>query len=214
MFVVGVRTARKKEIKMRKGIAMNRHHTLFTLVIATVVLTAIIAVSASPIAQADESKRPTAPVRTETFEFDVAEDNSGFALDTSGAYAYSLPTVGGAFTAHGYIYPAGTLDGSNGVLPNGEPEFPELVIGEWTRQSYFAGEVITRQMYDFGDEFGNMGLATEGYEVANLEGVMERVITGGAGAYRDARGEGTQELVGYNATGGANLRLVLEVKTQ
>jgi hypothetical protein len=74
--------------------------------------------------------------------------------------------------------------------------------------------MITRQMYDFGDEFGNIGLVTEGYEVANLEGVMERVITGGAGPYRNARGEGTQELVGYNATGGANLRLTVEVKTQ
>jgi hypothetical protein len=214
MLDVSVRTIGTKELKRRKGITMNRHQTIFALVIATVVLTAVIAVLASPIAQADESQRPTAPVRTETFEFDVAEDNTGFALDTSGAYAYDQPTLGGAFTTHGYIYPAGTLDGSNGVLPSGEPEFPDLVIGEWTRQSYFAGEMITRQMYDFGDEFGNIGLVTEGYEVANLEGVMERVITGGAGPYRNARGEGTQELVGYNATGGANLRLALEVKTQ
>jgi hypothetical protein len=36
-----------------------------------------------------------------------------------------LPAYGNSFITQGYIYEYGTLNGSNGVLPNGKPEFPD-----------------------------------------------------------------------------------------
>ena len=35
-----------------------------------------------------------------------------------------MPAYGNPFVTEGYLYPSGTLGGSNGVLPDGRPEFP------------------------------------------------------------------------------------------
>lgn len=66
-----------------------------------------------------------------------------------------MPAYGNAFITQGYIYPAGTLDGRvERTLANGDPAFPDLVIGEWTCDGYFVADgmrtetgaiVITRQ---------------------------------------------------------------------
>ena len=40
---------------------------------------------------------------------------------------------------------------------------------------------------------------------------ISRAITGGTGAYRDARGQGQQTMLGLNATEGVNLRVKLDV---
>ncbi len=160
---------------------------------------------------------------TEVVQFDVAEDMSRFVFDKDVTHADGMPKHGSAFITQGYIYPYGTLNGSNGVLANGKPEFPTKVIGEWTCRGWFVGEgahaktgpmVITTQLYNLGQELGNRTLVSEGYELADVGIAIERAITGGTGAYRMARGEARQTFLGFNATEGVNLRLKLEVQNR
>lgn len=162
--------------------------------------------------------------RVETLTFDVAEDGRHFVWDDDPVFDDGLPQYGNSFVTKGYIFPAGTLDGSNGFVEdeNGELqlEFPELVIGEWVCRGWFIGDgahtetgpwVITTQVYNFSDEYGDVTLVTDGYEVSDLNEEILRAITGGTGPYRNARGDGTQELLGFNATEGVNLTFDLEV---
>jgi len=70
--------------------------------------------------------------KMEVIEFDVAEDMTRFVMDEAPVYEESgLPAHGNPFVTVGYIYPKGTLDGSNGVLADGQPAFPDKVIGKW-----------------------------------------------------------------------------------
>lgn len=151
-----------------------------------------------------------------TLEFDVAEDMSRFAFDQAYVYEDGMPKHGSAFITQGYIYPAGTIVNGNGVLPDGSPEFPELVIGEWTCRGWFVGEgahaqtgpmVITTQIYNFGDELGAQMLVSEGYELADVGVAIERAITGGTGSYVGAEGVVNQTFLGFNATEGVNLTI-------
>jgi hypothetical protein len=91
--------------------------------------------------------------------FDVAEDASRFVFAPQPFYEDGMPAYGNAFVTQGYIYPEGTLDGGNGALADGQAEFPELVLGEWTCRGWFVGDaahattgpmVITTQVYGFG----------------------------------------------------------------
>jgi len=148
--------------------------------------------------------------------FDVAEDGTRFLFAPEPVFEDGMPAYGNPFITQGYIYPAGTLTESNGVLPDGSPEFPDLVLGEWTCRGWFVGEgahattgawVITTQVYNFGSEVGDVMLIAEGYEVADIGIPSERAITGGTGPFSIARGEGTQTLLGYNPTMGVNLTM-------
>jgi hypothetical protein len=160
-----------------------------------------------------EHKWPIIPY-VETFEFDVVEDRTRVVADTMNAYGVGVPAQTSSFVTYGYIYPAGTLRSDNRILSNGELEFPELVIGRWTRRAYTVGDVLSRQTYDLGGEFGNVTLVSEGYDIADEHGVIRQAITGGEGEYRNAHGGSRQELVGFNSTGGVNLRLMLSVNVQ
>ena len=84
-----------------------------------------------------------------------------------------MPAYGNPFVAEGYLYPSGTLGGSNGVLPDGQPEFPEKVIGTWICRGYMIGDgahtesgpwVTSTQTYNFGAAFGAITLVTEGFD--------------------------------------------------
>jgi hypothetical protein len=71
--------------------------------------------------------------------------------------------------------------------------------------------VITTQFYVFGEELGGGTLVTEGYELSDIGVPGSRAITGGSGAYREARGEGNQTLLDFNASEGVNLRFEIQV---
>lgn len=165
----------------------------------------------------------------QVLHFDVAESGPKFVFDEAPLLPSSLPAYGNPFVTQGYIYPAGTLDKHNGVNPNGSPEFPEKVIGEWTCRGYFIGNgaetetgpwVITTQLYDFYRKRGYqankqssyLNLISDGYELADIDVTGKRAITGGTGRLRNARGEAKQVLLGHNVSEGVNLRFRIRVR--
>jgi hypothetical protein len=167
-------------------------------------------------------RHPTYPSeRVETLEFDVSEDMGRFAFDPSLAYEDGMPKHGSAFVTQGYLYPVGTLDGTNGVLADGSPEFPDLVIGRWYCYGHMIGDaghatsgvwVISTQVYDFGPAYGDVSIVTTGFELADFDQPITRAISGGTGAYKSARGEAEQVLLGFNATVGVVLRVKLDAR--
>lgn len=163
-----------------------------------------------------------AKTEKQIIEFDAAENMTRFAFDDSHVFEDGMPAHGNVFITEGYIYPKGTLNGSNGVLANGEPEFPEKVIGTWICRGWFIGDgahtksgawVITTQVYNFGTELGLETLVLEGYELADMNVPIQRAVTGGTGRYQLADGQANQVFLGLNATEGVNLRLEVEAET-
>jgi hypothetical protein len=154
--------------------------------------------------------------------FDVAEDATHFVFDPDLADADGMPGYGTSFITRGYIYPAGTLGESNGVNPDGSPEFPDQVLGEWICRGWFVGEgfltttgaiVVTSQIYSFGDTPGEATLTSDGYELADVGVKIRRAITGGTGSFIGAEGETRQILLGLNASEGVNLRYEVELES-
>jgi hypothetical protein len=215
------------ETTMSKLLRLN----LFTLAGSMVILSLMISLLAPVVEARTNEPKPRAPesaieaiaqIKTADgrLAFDVAEDMSRFVYDTSVAHEDGMPKHGSSFITQGYIYPAGTLTESNGVNADGSPEFPELVLGEWTCRGWFVGEgahakegpmVITTQLFNFGPDLGDATLVSEGYELAEPGVYIERAITGGTGPYAYARGMGRQAFLGFNATEGVNLTLSFEV---
>jgi hypothetical protein len=86
------------------------------------------------LAQADGGRR------ARTIEVDIAEDGTRFVIDEAPVFDDGFPAHGNPFVTQGYIYPAGTLTDSNGVNPDGSPEFPDKVLGEWSCSGFFIAE--------------------------------------------------------------------------
>ncbi len=129
-----------------------------------------------------------------------------------------FPAKGTPFVTTGYIYPAGVLqwNGSDsGILPNGEPAFPALVMGTWTCRGWHLQDgdattgpvVATTQTFDFAflGPNGQHMLTTEGIELADFNLPFTRPVTGGSGVFSGARGESEQTYVDTNASGGYNM---------
>jgi hypothetical protein len=154
-------------------------------------------------------------------QFDVAEDMNRFIFNKDVAYDDGMPADGSSFITRGYLYEYGTLTDSNGVNPDGTPEFPDKVIGEWICQGYMINDaghatggvwVFSNQFFQFGDEPGAETIVTQGYELADIDVAIARAITGGTGEYKMARGESSQTMLGLNASEGVNLRVEIAVE--
>ena len=190
--------------------------------IRIVVLIALLAVIASgAVATISVFGGTAAEANTEVIEFEVAQNMTKFVFDEAPVHEDGLPAYGNSFITQGYIYPEGTLNGSNRALPDGSPEFPDEVIGEWICRGWFIGDgahtttgpiVITTQTYQFGEEYGNATIVSDGYELAEVNKEVKQAITGGTGQYQMARGEVTQELLGFTEQMGVNLRFTVEAK--
>lgn len=122
-----------------------------------------------------------------------------------------------AFYVEGYMYPVGTLAGSEhgGILEDGSAEFPDAVIGRWTCAGWFTLErpatelpvgAVTNQYFEFpGDGQGANMITTGGFEPGAFGPVYTRAVTGGTGMYADANGgEQTITIIGVNDVGGVN----------
>ncbi|MDQ3987648.1 MAG: hypothetical protein M3291_00320 [Actinomycetota bacterium] len=195
----------------------SRVRALWALLAAGVILTGVLAVISSTQAQAQTMVR----------EVDIAENGTRFVSDEAPVFPEDgMPAYGNSFLTQGYIYPAGTLNGSNGVNPDGTPEFPDKVIGEWSCRGYFIGDgahttkgawVYSTQMFAFGEDAdsGNQTVLVTGYEGSEVGVPVTGAVTGGTGEYATARGEAEQRLLGLNnpdlPTMGVNKRMLLEV---
>jgi hypothetical protein len=198
--------------------SLHRMKTVLLTLVAALTIAGALSIAFAPAnGHAQES------ASTKTLAFDVAEDMSRFVFDQDVVHEDGMPKHGSAFITQGYIYPAGTLTESNGVLPDGSPEFPAKVLGEWTCRGWFVGDgahaktgpmVITTQLYNFGETLGAELLVSEGYELADVGVAIDRAITGGTGQYTGAYGVAHQTFLGFNATEGVNLRLEIEVETR
>ena len=156
-----------------------------------------------------------------TLRLEIVENGTKFTVDSSPAFADGLPAYGAKLITEGYIYPAGTVSGTNGVLPDGSPEFPDKVIGHWTCRGWFVGDgahtttgpmVVTHQLLDFGPKAGDESITSDGFEYADVGLQIRRAITGGTGQYARARGEQLQTLLAFpNNAGGVTLGIVLEI---
>jgi hypothetical protein len=156
----------------------------------------------------------------EVIAIEVAEDGNRFVFTKERLFEDGMPQYGTPFVTQGYIYPVGTINGSNGVLADGSPEFPDKVIGEWTCYGWMIGDgghtttgewVVSTQIYQFGEEYGNAILVTDGFEIADLNVPVARAITSGTGEFQDVRGEQSQTLLGFTEQMGVNLTVEFQL---
>jgi hypothetical protein len=198
------------------------HVRIARLVIAVLVAFGV-AAGAAMLAGAASSDHDA---RTRTIEVDVAEDGTRFVIDEAPVFDDGFPAYGNAFVTQGYLYPKGTLTDSNGVNPDGTPEFPDKVIGEWTCSGYFIADgahttegswVYTTQLFAFGEDPANGSdtIVVTGYESGLPGTTVTGAITGGTGTYLTVRGEAGQTFLGTNnptlVTMGINKTVELQV---
>lgn len=148
------------------------------------------------------------------FNVEVSEDHTRFVFagnhvldeETYGEELAGLPAYGDSFVTQGYIYEEGTLQGDVGVNEDGTARWPEKVIGEWTCYGVHLGEgaatatgpwVVTTQVFNFYDTYGDQTIVTDGYEIADFGEPVSRAVTGGTGKWKRARGEQTQVTLGF-----------------
>ena len=154
----------------------------------------------------------------EFMHFDVAEDHTRFVFAPAPVHDDGEPAYGNPFVTQGYIYPAGFLKpGVDGVLKNGEPAFPDKVLGTWTCDGWFVADgvktktgtwLISRQVYEFAN--GDI-LISQGPEVADQGKPSKRAITGGTGEYRSIDGVVIQTLLGFTENMGVEARFEIAV---
>jgi hypothetical protein len=187
------------------------------IVVATVLVVA--APGMLPTAAQEREPQSGANADRRIFIVDVAEDltrfNPTFVKPTD-----TQPERGSFFVTEGNIFPYGTIQGDGASFdPNSEG-----AIGRWLcRGTHLVSAsdipaapiwVNTTQLYVLprksgGQAQGGDSIVTEGLEGS---GMLVRAVAGGAGVYRDYVGEQRQEFLGFNATGGVNLRVTFVLK--
>ena len=179
--------------------------------LAALSLTALAGLVAVPIGGAAGLEDPT------VYTFDIAMDGTSFSFEGD-VTPTGVPAKGTPFVVEGYIYPAGTFENHgplSGVLMDGSPEFPDMVIGTWSCRGWHLQDgdaatgpvVITNQYFDFDPSRpGSQTITTEGIELADFDVSFQRAVTGGTGRFRNLEGSHAQTYVGgdVSATGGFN----------
>ncbi|MFQ5520315.1 MAG: hypothetical protein ACE5FK_02855 [Candidatus Methylomirabilia bacterium] len=186
-------------------------------VLSTAILALLVGAGASIVV-------PKAGAEGKELAVDVACDANTFAFQGP-TNEGGGPAYGASFVVQGVIYPEGTFEehgSSTGLLPNGEPEFPELVIGKWTCKGWFIGDgiatesgpfVVTTQIYDLDpDHPGAKTLVSEGIELIDQNVPFKRAVTGGTGTFKSSGGQVTQKSVGVNATGLFNFTFEFDIR--
>jgi hypothetical protein len=152
------------------------------------------------------------PERIE-FTIDVAEDMNLFVEPR--VPVGTEPVRGSFFVTEGKIFPAGTIPAVNGG--QFDPNAIAGAIGTWFCKGTFlvkgsefdkaAAAVLTDQLYLLTDD--TRSVATTGREGA---GKTVRAVIGGTGPYAGYTGEQSQEFLGFNKTGGVNLRVTIKLR--
>lgn len=146
-----------------------------------------------------------------TFTVDVSEDFSRF-VPTPVTSGDTEPRRGSWFLTEGNIFPAGTIQGDGGTF---DPRSAGS-IGTWlckgthliSLAEILAGGspwVTTTQTY----LAPGIAITTEGLEGV---GTFVRAVTGATGPFDGFVGEQRQRLLGFNPTGGVNLRVTFVLR--
>lgn len=112
-----------------------------------------------------------------------------------------------------------------GVDSTGAAEFNDDIIGDWDCRGWFTQDVAIAYQgtFDISTQtfyldsmavdgiIGEGSITTDGIVGAAFNVPIKRAIVGGTGAFRYAMGEVVQELIGYNATGGYNIRTTFKL---
>jgi len=178
---------------------------------AAIALALVVAGGGSTALRAEQD-RAKDDSNTIVFTIDVAEDFTLFS-PTFVKPEHTQPERGSFFVTEGHIFPGGTIQGDGATFdPNGAG-----AIGKWfcrgthlvsaTEFLTAAVGVHTSQLYLLPNQ--DKSLSTDG-----VEGIApaRRPVTGGTGMFRDYVGEMKQEMLGFNATGGVNLRVTFVLK--
>jgi hypothetical protein len=175
---------------------------------AVLCLVALMALGTSSSAATPEKDQPV------VFTVDVAEDLAGKFVPTFVKPEHTQPERGSFFVTEGRIFPAGTITGDGATFdPNRSGH-----IGVWfCRGTHLVSAseipaaplwVNSAQLFILGRQ-GKEQISTEGVEGA---GTIVRIVTGGAGNYTGFVGEQRQTFLGFNPTGGVNLRVTFTLK--
>ena len=178
---------------------------------STLAVAAVIAASSGAPAIASNDKQKDSR-DTIVFTVDVAEDFSLFS-PTLVRPTDTQPERGSFFVTEGNVFPAGTIQGDGATF---DPSSAGA-IGRWFCRGthlvsaaefpFSARAVHTAQLYLLPGE--SRSISTEGVE-GNAPVV--RPITGGTGPFRGYVGEQKQEMLGFNASGGVNLRVTFTLR--
>lgn len=170
---------------------------------------ALLFVLQSSVVADDAASGDRRPSRnTLEFTVDVAEDLAGKFVPTLVRPEHTQPERGSFFVTEGRIYPAGTIQGDGAAFdPNSDG-----AIGRWfCRGTHLVSAselpdaplwVDTAQLFVLGRN--GEQLATEGLEG---NGTISRIVTGGTGLLAGYVGEQRQTFLGFNPSGGVNLRV-------
>ena len=148
------------------------------------------------------------------FTVDVAEDLAGKFVPTFVKPEHTQPERGSFFVTEGRVFPANTIQGDGADF---DP-YQDGHVGVWfCRGTHLVAAnqipaapvwVNSAQLYILGRQ-GKEQLSTEGNEGG---GTSTRIVTGGAGNYAGWTGEQQQTFLGFNKTGGVNLRVTFTLR--
>jgi hypothetical protein len=175
---------------------------------AVLCLTVLMALGTSSSAARPEKEQPI------VFTVDVAEDLAGKFVPTFVKPEHTQPERGSFFVTEGRIFPAGTITGDGATFdPNRSGH-----VGVWfCRGTHLVSAseipaaplwVNSAQLFILGRQ-GKEQISTEGVEGG---GTIVRIVTGGAGNYTGFVGEQRQTFLGFNPTGGVNLRVTFTLR--
>lgn len=185
-------------------LAVSRRATLARVASAAVVALTLATPAFAQTTEAQAQGRREPIVIT----IDVAEDFTKF-VPTLVKPEHTQPERGSFFVTEGRVFPEGTIQGDGAAFDPAQRGH----VGVWfCRGTHLvAGSEIpaaplwvdTAQLYILGRQ-GKEQLATEGIEGS---GTVTRIVTGGAGNFAGWTGEQKQTFLGFNKTGGVNLRV-------
>lgn len=141
-----------------------------------------------------------------TFTVDVAEDLAGKFVPTFVKPEHGQPERGSFFITEGRLFPAGTIQGDGSTFHPAQSGH----IGIWVcRGTHLvaANQIPAASLWASSAQLfviGRQG-SIEG------SGTVTRIVTGGAGNYAGWTGEQVQTFLGFNPTGGVNLRVTFKL---
>ena len=193
----------------------SRIGRLVRTVMAAGAAAAVVALHAGSAVIAQEAelalRKPAPPV---VFTVDVAEDLSGRFVPTFVKPEHTQPERGSFYVTEGRLFPVGTIEGDGATFDPRRSGHVGIWISRGTHMvaasdipaaSFWAH---TAQLFVLGRQ-GREQLTTEGIEGS---GTRSRVVTGGLGNYAGYIGEQQQTVLGFNTTGGVNLRVTFTLR--